>query len=378
MAMQAFCPTRIGRSSFIGPVNRPTRPSTLVAAVGQGLTRVVVDRRDALFYSTGVGNLFAVDASGAPLWGAPANYPYPSPTVSSMVLGADGNTVYAFTVSGGIVAGRAIALRKDGVERWYYGITGNISGAPVVDASRTLYFATSGNTGGITALADKGTSASLRWRALTTTLDYGPLALAPDGSALFAATVAVDGTTLTSLYRVEGLTSSAPSAIDVRDAPYTGHVAVSTVLGATTVYVGAANATLYSYTDRLVRRWKCSPPSPTTPGNIAGISVAEDGTVILATTTGVLYAYTDQGDHCASAWQTSANGQFHSAPVIDAEGRVYVFQESPAVTRAYSPAKGKTLWEISDLTLGLPGGVLLRTDGQLVGSDGKALLLLAP
>jgi outer membrane protein assembly factor BamB len=317
--MAARCPSRAGQAAVAGP--KTANASWYHAAAGRDGASVAI-AQDGTIYVPDL-NLHALSPSGVEKWFFPIGVRTGSPTIA-----ADG-TIYV-----GASDRHVYAIQPDGTAKWNVALDNSIYESPAIANDGTIYVCTFSS---IFALNPDGTQ---RW-----SIDLGAQIRAP--------AIAADGT----IYVANQGTLDAISPNGTGRFTYyvLGAVEGAPVVGTDgTVFITASTDTTPSlvalHPDGTLA-WGKSLHGGEVYGTTA---VAGDGTVLVTTSMGRLFAFTPAG---VQKWAVQLSGLL-GPPVISSDGIVYVTSSS-----------GADFGEVDAVRLEDGGVVWSRAEGEGVSGD---------
>lgn len=282
----------------------------------------------------------------------------PGNIIASPTVAADG-TVYLGVQIGASTslspAGRLLAVRPDGAQRWSYATPDWIDSTPAIGGDGTLYFGCW--DGKLYALRPDG---SLRWAQPAGAFITSSPAVAADGTIYVGSgegslhAFNPDGSTRWSFPAAEWIESSPAIAPDG------------------TIYFGSWDNSVYAVRPDGTEKWRFE-----TGDDVVGSpAIAADGTVYVGSRDLVLYAIDPAGK---LKWSAQLGDTIESAPAVGADGTVYLTTTGGRLFAL--TADGVERWRYPSAGQPALGAIYsspaLRADGSIVfGTSNNALYFL--
>jgi outer membrane protein assembly factor BamB len=333
-AMDGYCPTRHGRSPFVGP---DAAVETATVFLPGWATAVAIGPDGTLFVSVSTPlnqpGLYAVTPRGELSWVVDSI----DAVVTTPALGADGR-VY-------VASGEALNAIEDGALVWSFATAGAMWSSPVIGADGAIYVGS--DDGNLYAIEPSGAE---RWRLSTGGRVSSP-ALGFDGT-VFAGSSA--GSSDGRLHAVS------PSGVEAWSLALDGWAGSPSIASDGTIYV-TTDMTLYAISPDASIAW-------TLPvGRSYGQAIGVDDGVYVTTANGLL-AVSAAGE---ALWTYPCEA--YGAPTIDAAGNIYVtvpYDELHAIrpdgTRRWTFVGDRGAWVISRVPIGADGAVYLPNEYGVV------------
>ena len=286
--MSGFCPTRRGRSPYVG-----AQTSTVKWTYPVGVSSDVAIAADGTLYFGGFdGKLHAATPSGATKWSFPTSTA--EAVLGSPAIAADG-TIYF-----GAQDHNFYALTPAGAQKWVYPCA-DVASPPNVGGDGTVYFTSKDHM--LHAVDPQGKK---RWEVALGGSDlYAQPVLSVDGATLYIADF--DG----SLYAV---TSKAGAPL--WSFPTSGLAHTPAVGPDGAIYFGSGDKNLYALNADGTKRWAFLTGAEVGSAPALG----ENGVVYATSNDGKLYAIDSKG---GSMWSYPSGRIVTVAPTVDAAGAVY-------------------------------------------------------